>query len=69
MTENNADGNIVVGYLSLNSNTTGYNNTALGRSVLDSNTTGTLTAIGEYSMYNNESGKENAAIGGFFSLM
>jgi hypothetical protein len=56
--------NTGVGYVSLASNTTGYDNTAVGAGSLNNNTTGTEnTTIGFVSLAFNTSGKYNTASG------
>ena len=53
-----------VGYMSLNSNTTGHSNTATGISVLEANTTGyNNTASGVRALKLNTTGHDNTAIG------
>jgi trimeric autotransporter adhesin len=56
--------NVSLGYQTLNSNTTGYGNTANGDGALYSNTTGySNTANGDGALYLNNSGKSNTANG------
>jgi len=55
---------IAVGYLALNSNTTGIDNTATGASALEYNTTGPHnTADGEVALVYNTTGGDNTAMG------
>jgi hypothetical protein len=54
------------GGIALYSNTTGYNNTAIGTQTLYSNTTGTYnTASGAFALNDNTTGINNSATGGF----
>jgi len=55
---------LAVGYLALNSNTTGIDNTATGASALEYNTTGPHnTADGEVALVFNTTGGDNTAMG------
>jgi len=59
-------GNTNVGFLSLSSNTTGYENTSVGSNTLFSNTTGYLnTAFGTFSLNLNTTGYHNTAYGSY----
>jgi hypothetical protein len=56
--------NVGIGKSALQSNTTGYYNTANGYSALSSNTTGyDNTANGAYALYHNTTGNNNVALG------
>jgi hypothetical protein len=56
--------NVGVGYLALNSNTSGVYNTAVGARALIANTTGNYNvAIGENALQSNQSATHNTAIG------
>jgi len=55
--------NIAVGYLALNSNTTGSYNCAVGSGALQNNTAGNNTAVGYCALVGNTSGSYNTCIG------
>jgi hypothetical protein len=57
--------NTAVGYNTLQADTTGTGNTALGHQALAKNNGSDNTALGDFTLYNNAAGSDNIAVGDF----
>jgi hypothetical protein len=63
-TANGSSADTAIGYLTLYSNTTGFQNTATGAQALQKNTTGSEnTATGDNALFSNTTGAKNTAVG------